>query len=120
MNPYTPDFYPADGVTPAIASRYGCDLKAVQARFTPLFDSLKATKSPSYIPQVGMDACNVLAHVGAPSRIGQQQTADGRSETWWYHKRAISSRDAKTHMVTLQLTQGKPGSSPWVVDYVGW
>lgn len=63
----------------------------------------------AYVPQVGWNACSLMAHVGAPDDVDRQQTADGRHATWWYR----SETDVK--MVTL--TQD---GRQWIVDYVGW
>lgn len=106
MNPYQP----GSRVTPEVCERWGCDWPAVQARADELKADLELGQN--WIPQVGQDACEVLARVGAPTDVDYQQTTMGRSASWWYQ---MQNTDA--HLLSLDLD---PETGDWFVSYVGW
>ena len=102
-------FRPGTDVAPEVAHAWGCSVSAVQQRAVVLDSLLPAGKV--YIPQVGWDACELLAHNGSPTRIELQQTADVRAANWWYQSEEVA------HLVGLQLD---PRTMRWFVTYVGW
>lgn len=102
-------FQPGQGVSPTFASQWGCNYTEVMEQADRLAERLPAGKV--YVPQVGWTACELLAHNGRPTEIDRQQTAYGRSASWWYS----STTSYETHLVSLTLRSGR-----WVVDYVGW
>lgn len=104
LNPYQP----GSRLSPELAERYGCDWAQVVARAETLKEGLELGQN--WIPRVGWDACEVMAHVGGPTDIDYQQTTRGQSVTWWYH---MENTDA--HMVSLSQ-EGRG----WIVTYVGW
>ena len=67
-----------------------------------------------YIPEVGWDACSLLAHNGSPTEIDYQTSEYSRSMSWWYHE------VEDVHLVTLDYRPDNRGGSNWIVSYVGW
>ena len=53
------------------------------------------------IPQVGQDACEVLAMLGAPNEQNVHRSASGESYTWWYRTRQ-PSQNAEPHIVRME------------------
>jgi len=107
-------FRPGQGITPEAARDYGCDYESLVDHADTLTTRLSG-ESYQYIPQVGWDACELLAHNGTPTRVEHQETAEGqRYMSWWYQA------EDETHLVSLvwQPTEGKVSS--WIVNYVGW
>jgi len=103
-------FRPGHGVTPDIATQYGCNYDAIVAQTDTLTAGLGGAQYV-YIPKVGWDACNLLAHDGAPTRVEHLETQDVRAQDWWYQD------EDNTHLVTLTW---EPKSGRWFVTYVGW
>lgn len=112
MNRHFGYFRPGQGVTPSIAAEYGCIAKSIESLAATLKESLPPGRN--YVPEVGWDACTLMAHNGTPTSIDHQQTATMRAQSWWYQS------NAEVHLVTLQYTPGRTEGSPWVVTYVGW
>lgn len=73
---------PGGGVDDSIASRYGCSAQEIKARARELKAALPSGQT--YTPQVGWSACDVLAHVGIPTRSSLVATTSGRAEHWYY------------------------------------
>lgn len=111
-------FRPGSGVSEDFASAYYCSAKNIKARADSLKQQLKADEQ--FIPRVGWNACDLLAHNGVPTRIDRTETGDIVAQSWWYQ--AVSDYSSETHLVTLQLApRGWSGTgSPWIVTYVGW
>lgn len=106
-------FQPGSGVSASVAQRWGCDRDAVAQEAEEARRGLKVGQN--WIPQVGWNACTVLARVGAPTEVDLQQTAYGRSASWWYK----SGYDV--HLVSLEAHEGRVTGQPtWTVTYVGW
>lgn len=111
---------PGQGVTADFATAMGCDVEEVRQRAADVKLGLSAGRT--YIPQVGWDACEMLARVGKPTSIDRQQVGDQRSMSWWY------TTDTKARLVTLDFDVTRLKSivgagysgCPWVVSYVGW
>lgn len=103
-------FLPGQGVTEDFAVRYRCTAEVIKNAAEAL--NARRPSGQNYIPQVGWDACELMAHNGRPTRIDHEQTADGRYQNWWYQ----SNTDA--HLVTLEYDPKR--LRPWVVSYVGW
>lgn len=111
---------PGAGVTPDFARSLGCDPDVIRSRAAALKAALPAGRT--YIPKPGWDACELMAHVGAPQKIDQQATTTTRSMSWWYEY------SEGVHLVTLSFDADKakllPGGlvagCPWIVTYVGW
>jgi len=104
---------PGARVTRDFAEACGCDFVLVMAEARKLEGGLESA-TLEYIPRVGWDACEVLAHNGRPTRVDHHESESGRSMSWWYQS------DAETHLITLRQHPGRPGACKWVVDYVGW
>lgn len=104
-----PMYQPGQGVTPAFAAQWGCKYEDIMIGAEQYAAQLPAGQV--YIPQVGWNACNLLAHNGRPTRVDHQQTAYGRSASWWYHAQGSS----EAHLVSLEYRDRR-----WIVDYVGW
>lgn len=100
-------FGPGHDVNPGWANRWECQLSDVE-RLTQ--EAVAGTpKGQVLIPQVGWDACHLMAALGVPQRTDLQQTTSGRYTTWWYEGYG------QAHMVTLENR-----GALWVVNYVGW
>jgi hypothetical protein len=96
----------------------GCSGPMVKAKA----DSLRATLTSTerFIPRVGWDACELLAHNGAPAKVESQETEHTRSMSWWYYD-YDSHGVREAHLVTLRWQPSSLGGrSPWVIVYVGW
>ena len=106
-------FRPGQGVTPDFATAWGCDAGDIATRASALDSALEA--GHVYIPQVGWTACDVLAHNGTPTRVDLQQTAYGRSASWWYE--CPDCDQPTVHLLSLNYD---PDRVAWVVTYVGW
>lgn len=98
---------PGQGVDADFASRWGCDYGAVMARAESLDERLSPGKM--WVPQVGWDACDLMAHNGQPDDVDHQQSRYGRSASWWYR---VGDYDMR--LISLDLEDGE-----WVVTYVG-
>lgn len=99
---------PGQGVTRNIAMSWGCNYEVVRHRAKE--SKARLTAGHHWIPQVGWDACDLLANIGAPRDVDKRQSTYGRSASWWYPKGEYDVR-----LVTL--AQDGPR---WVVDYVAW
>ena len=104
---------PGSGVSPVASTSVGCSYEWIMAKAESLKVGLEYRYQ--YIPQVGWDACDLLAHNGVPSEVDRQTTEFSRSLSWWYHE-----ADGDVHLVTLDYRPGKRTGSKWVVTYVGW
>ena len=105
-------FTPGAGVSPRVSQNWGCDHAAVQAEIAVAKEGLGMMEE--WIPQVGWDACKLLARNGIPTRVEYQQSTYGRSASWWY------DNGSTLHLVTLELVAGRVMGARWVVSYVGW
>lgn len=115
---------PGHGVSAEFAGRYGCSAELIAKRAEVYHQRLQ--RGRQFIPQVGWDACELMARNGAPDDVDRIQSAYGQSHNWWWHS------DAGAHLVTLERHSGEPKwvgdcpdgecriISPWVVTYVGW
>lgn len=90
-----------------VATAYGCDAELVRLRAVEVSKDLGAGRV--WVPQVGWNACNLLAHNGTPNDIDTQTSEYGRSATWWYR----GYRESR--MVRLEWR-----APDWRVIYVGW
>ena len=70
---------PGAGLTPEVSSRWGCDYGSVASRAEIHRQDL-TDANDYYIPTAGWDACDLLAHNGAPSRVEER----AGSVDWWY------------------------------------
>ena len=97
---------PLTTIEPGFAKSVGCDAVALDVRA----DSLRSQLAPGtgYVPAVGWDACDVLAHDGGPTAV-DRQPADRMHVTWLYQK------GDESHRVRLVNRDGR-----WIVETVEW
>ena len=96
------------GIPPAFSESWGCDGENTNTGRMMTLEEQRAERRGPYLPQVGWNACRVLAELGVPRDIDRRQSAYGRSATWWY------GGGSNLLMVTLEERSGR-----WIVDYVG-
>jgi hypothetical protein len=118
-------YQPGRGVTPSLASSVGCAITEVRARAEALRETLPS--GYTFTPEVGWDACELLAHVGAPSRIERQQNEYGRYMSWWYQTYLGAGVGYDTRLVSLAYQPSefdargvRTAKFRWAVTYVGW
>ncbi len=104
---------PGQGLPRDLAERWGCNYDDLMQE-TARLEGHRAADPPP-IPQPGWDACEVLAHNGAPQDIDTQRPAE-TSATWRWRS------DDGTHLVDLELVRPTPPGkqSPWIVTDVRW
>lgn len=100
---------PGGGVDQDLAHAWGCNSVVVQQKAEEYRAALPAGRV--YMPQVGWDACELLARVGAPRNINRQQSTTGRSAHWWYGPRSSPT--------LVRLEQYQEANNKWRVVYVG-
>jgi hypothetical protein len=100
---------PGRGVTSGVAQQWGCDVDRVKANASEY--RKQAGVGGVFIPQVGWDACELLARTGAPRDHTIHQSAHGQAASWWY------GNSMEAHLVTLILDERR---GRWVVDSVNW
>lgn len=105
---------PGSGVTKSFAARWNCSYETVMGEAERAKADLPS--GSLWVPQVGWTACKLLGRTGAPQDVDLQQSAYGRSASWWYR----SGSSGSTHLVTLELQTEGTLRGQWVVDYVGW
>ena len=110
-------FQPGAGVDRRLSEQWACDHEFVQQMAAEAKAELEASRFTNWIPQVGWDACQVLARIGAPKDTELQQTTAGRSASWWYQDTSYGGDPSVLHLVSLEH---KPATGRWVVTYVGW
>jgi hypothetical protein len=94
-----------------VGRQWGCDPLAVQAANREYWSTLpKGTEEVE--PQVGWDACELLAKSGEPREVTSIQTPAGRSYTLIYRP----VRGGTSHLVTLVPTD----AGRWQVETVVW
>lgn len=94
-----------------VGRQWGCDPLAVQAANRAYWSTLpKNTEEVE--PEVGWDACELLAKSGEPREVTSIQTATGRSYSLIYRPLA----GGKAHLVTLVPS----GQGDWRVETVVW
>lgn len=101
---------PGRGVTSSVAQQWACDIEAVQANAARY--RREAGFGSVFIPQVGWDACELLARTGAPREHTIHQVGGVRAASFWYG----TPNAGRAHLVTL--TQNDRGR--WIVDGVHW
>jgi hypothetical protein len=101
--------YPGSGINYDTASRWGCNAAIIKIEAQELIADLEPGKT--YIPQVGWDACKLLAHNGAPRDYDYQMTRYGRSASLWY------GSPMNPHLVSMEHNEA---SGKWTITYVGW
>jgi hypothetical protein len=96
-----------------LAERWGCNYDALMQE-TARLEGRRA-EGPPPIPQPGWDACEVLAHNGAPQDVDTERP-ESTSATWRWRS------DDGTHVVNLELARPTPPGkrSPWIVTEVRW
>jgi len=100
---------PGRGVNDRVAQQWNCRADRVQIAAEEYRKELSVGQT--FVPQVGWNACELLARMGAPRDYNLQQTTSGRSASLWY------GRGTDPHLVSLDLN---PTRNEWVVTYVGY
>jgi len=96
---------PGVGLTPEVSNRWGCDYGSVASRAEIHRQDL-IDANDYYVPTVGWDACDLLAHNGAPSRVEER----AGSVDWWYESATTAFK------VTLQREESRySDTAVWVV-----
>jgi hypothetical protein len=101
--------YPGSGITFDTASRWGCNFVIVKKEAERLIAEL--SPGQTYVPQVGWDACTLMAHNGAPRDYDYQNTRHGRFASLWY------GSPTNPHLISMEHNEA---SGKWTITYVGW
>lgn len=101
---------PGQGVDETFAREWGCSYEHVMERAEELKERLPDGKM--WTPQVGWDACELMARNGKPDRVDKQSSRYGTSASWWWEVSEDGYTDMK--LVSLEYEDGE-----WVVDYTG-
>jgi hypothetical protein len=104
---------PRQGVPRDLAERWGCNFDALMQETARLEG--RRLEGRLSIPQPGWDACELLAHNGAPEDV-ETQRPENTTATWRWRS------DDGTHLVSLELERPTPPGkqSPWIVTHVRW
>ncbi len=75
---------PGAGITPDIASEWGCSIAAVQAGS----DSMKEKSAGDRLPKTGWTACDVMAAAGNPDSTAVARSGGETTATWCFQNHA--------------------------------
>lgn len=98
---------PGMGVTPELATEWGCDYQWIVERTARLKIELGLRRG--YIPQVGWTVCELMARNGYPAEVDRSEVQDGGQVRWWY------TAPGGRSLITLEYQDGW-----WIVTSVDW
>lgn len=97
---------PGQGVDEGFARSWGCSYEQVMERAEELEERLPEGRM--WTPQVGWDACELMARNGKPDDTDRTYTNYSTTATWWWQT------DDGLKMVSMELVKG----GEWEVTYV--
>jgi hypothetical protein len=114
---------PNSQVSDAEAYQWGCDAALLKQKTREF--NMEAERQGGALrqaaffgvvePAIGWDACDLLAHDGAPSRVVEQPLLEARRHLSLWYDRPTFKGNLETHLVTLTERAGS-----WVVNGVKW